>query len=330
MNRMHNMADLETFLNAQEDPSVRVPVLCEVTYDGEYVIPYATMSGYHVSKSSEKMAAYGYVLENIPKSEKEEFAYATFAMIPGQTSRFTVMLCADDLISPAGSDNDTLTYFEIGIPGFDVNFEWAHEGAVDILIGDDAVEDVYAYLADVAAVISADAPAVSDDVITVVVSKDFTLSKPSAVYWRINGVRLRGSVSSDYALEISINRVHSVDLAGMETSFDENVDIAAIYAKFTPEIEPDNEVVVKVSSIPYATKKGVYEVYVHTSTGKVSTGEGEDDAQETWTDEAVLVFDVSSGESTTESYSSSSSSGGCNSGLGLTGVLALLVIKRKR
>ena len=255
------------------------------------------------------------------------------------------MLCADDLIFPAESDNDTLTYFEIGIPGFDVNFGWADQEqdiehgrsriygddqTMELLLGDDNAENVYAHLKDVAAAISADAPAVGNDVITVVVSKDFTLSKPSAVYWRISGVTLRGSDNTRYAIDAEISRVHSVNLAGMDTSFDENIDSAALQAMFTPDIEPDTEVVVKVRSIPYATKKGVYEVYVQTSTGKVSTGEGEDDAQETWTEEAVLVFDVSSGESTTGSYSSSSSSGGCNSGLGLAALLVLLVIRRKR
>ena len=158
MNGLHNMADLDTFLNSQDNHSERIPVLCEITYEGDYVIPYATMAGYHVKNSSEKLAKYGYALENIPKSEKEEFAYTTFAMIPGQKSRFTLMLCADDMIHPADDATDTMTYFEIGIPGFDVNFEWAKQGAVDILLGDDTVEDVYAYLADVAAEISADLP----------------------------------------------------------------------------------------------------------------------------------------------------------------------------
>ena len=345
MNGMNNIADLEAYLNAQEDPSVRIPVLCEVTYDGDYVIPYATMTGYHVSNSTEKLTAYNYALEAIPKSEKEEFAYASFAMIPGQTSRFTVMLCADDLIFPAESDNDTLTYFEIGIPGYDVNFRWAEQEqdidygrnriyggdqTIEILLDNGTAYNMYTNLEDVAAAVSADAPAVSDDVITVVVSKDFTLSKPSAVYWRISGVTLRDSDNTNYAIETEISRVHSVDLAGMDTSFDENIDSSELQAMFTPEIEPDTEVVVKVSSIPYATKKGVYEVHVQTSTGKVSTDEGEDNAQETWTDEAVLVFDVSSVESMTGSYSASSSSGGCNSGLGLAALLASLVIKRKR
>ena len=53
----------------------------------------------------------------------------------------------------------------------------------------------------------------------------------------------------------------------METSFDENVDMSEVYARFTPEVVPDSEVVVHVSSIPYATKKGVYEVYVQTCEG---------------------------------------------------------------
>ena len=264
MNGMHNMADLETFLNAQEDHSVRIPVLCEVTYDGEYVIPYASITGYNVSNSSAKLAEY-LSLEAIPKSEKTEFAYATFAMIPGKKSRCTLMLCADDMKYPADNSSDTTTYFEIAIPGFDVNFNWANEGAVDILFGDDSVEDVYSYLADVAEEISASAPEVSADIVTVMESKDFTLSKPSAVYWRI---KLRGSSSTDYTrLNTDISRTHSVDLSAMETSFDENVDMSEVYARFTPEVVPDSEVVVHVSSIPYATKKGVYEVYVQTCEG---------------------------------------------------------------
>ncbi|MBQ7219771.1 MAG: hypothetical protein IJS28_02205 [Synergistaceae bacterium] len=335
MNGMHNLPDLDTFLNSQEDHSVRIPVLCEITYDGEYVIPYASMAGYHVSNANEKLAEYSYALENIPKSEKEEFAYATFAMIPGQTSRFTLMLCADDMRHPADDDSDTMTYFEIAIPGFDVNFNWASEGAVDILLGDDSVEDVYAYLEDVAAEISADAPAVSADVVTVMESRDFTLTKSSAVLWRIADVKLRGSSDTDYVLEAGISRTHLVDLAGMETSFDEDVDMTEVYAMFTPEIMPDDEVVVSVRSVPYVTKKGVYEIRVQTSEGKVSAdGDGEDDAEETWTDEAMLVFEVSGssqGATADGGNTSSSSGGGCDSGVGVAGmlVLAVMVLKRR-
>ena len=369
MNGMHNLPDLDTFLNSQEDHSERIPVLCEITYDGDYVIPYASMAGYHVSNANEKLAEYDYALENIPKSEKEEFAYATFAMIPGQTSRFTIMLCADDMKHPADDDSDTMTYFEIAIPGFDVNFNWASEGAVDILLGDDTVEDVYAYLADVAAEISADAPAVSDDVVTEIVSKDFTLTKSSDVYWRINEVKLRtpvdevnASAISDYMLDTSIIRTHSVDLTGMDISFDENANSADIFAMLTPEVEPDSEVVVSVRTVPYVTKKGVYEIHVQTSTGKVISGDDENSAEETWTDEEPLVFEVStsagspnsgspSEDSPTEDSPStdspsedegtdsdsdtklSSSGAGCDTGLSVAGLaigLSLLLVKRKR
>ena len=343
MNGLHNLADLDTFLNSQEDSSVRVPVLCEITYSGEYVIPYATMTGYHVSNSSAKLAEYGYELENIPKGEKEEFAYKSFAMIPVQTSRFYLMLCADDMKHPADDGTDTVTYFEIGIPGFDVNFNWASEGAVDILLGDDSVEDVYSYLEDVAAQISADAPAVSADVVTVAESRDFTLSKPSAVYWRIKEVKMLGASGTDYVLETKLSRTHSVDLSAMDTSFDENADMASVQSMFTPEVEPDNEVVLTVSSVPYATKKGVYEIYVQTSTGKVSTGDADDEnsAVQTWTDEEPLVFEVAGGgQSTTPDGGTvpvtgtvGSSGGGCDSGLSVAGLmigLSLLVIRRKR
>ena len=77
----------------------------------------------------------------------------------------------------------------------------AEEGAVDILLSDDSVEDVYTYLADVAAEISADAPAVSADVVTVMESMDFTLTKSSEVLLRIKDVRLRESLNPDCMLE---------------------------------------------------------------------------------------------------------------------------------
>ena len=341
MNGMHNMADLETFLRVQGNPSVRIPVLCEITYDGDYVIPYATLSGYNIENLSEKLESYGYALENIPKNEKEEFAYTTFALIPGQTSRVTLMLCADDMMYPAKDNTDTSTFFEIGIPGVNVKFEWAHEGAVNILLGDDTLEDVYAYLEDVAAEIAAAAPSVSEDVVTAAEAGEFTLSKPSDVYWRIKEVKLRGYGSTNYMLDTSISRVHSVDLAGMETSFDENVDMSEVHAMFTPDTVPDNAVVVNVRSVPYATKKGVYEVYVQTSTGKeYSYLEDENSATETWTDEAPLVFEVTGIEQDTpdegtESVIGSvgSSGGGCDSGLSAAGLMTglyLLVIKRKR
>ena len=334
MNGMHNMADLDTFLNSQEDHSARVPVLCEITYNGEYVIPYASIAGYHVSNATEKLAEYAYALEDIPKSEKEEFAYTTFAMVPGQTSRCTLMLCADDMKHPADDASDTMTYFEIAIPGFDVNFNWASEGAVDILLGDDSVEDVYAYLADVAAEISADAPFVSDDVVTVMLSKDYTLTKSSAVYWKIKEVKLRGSDSTDVVLETSILRTSSVDLAGMDVSFDENANSADILLMLTPEVMPDNEVVVSVRTVPYVTKKGVYELHVQTSAGKVVSGDvasdDENNADEVWEDEAVLVFEVAASAGNEESTGSvQSSGGGCDAGFGAAGLLLLLMIKRK-
>ena len=333
MNGMHNMPDLDTFLNSQEDHSACIPVLCEITYSGEYVIPYASIAGYHVSNATEKLAKYSYALENIPKSEKEEFAYTTFAMVPGQTSRFTLMLCADDMKHPADDASDTMTYFEIAIPGFDVNFNWASEGAVDILLGDDSVGDVYAYLEDVAAEISADAPAVSADVVTEIVSRDFTLTKSSAVYWKIKEVKLRGSSSTAYMLDTDISRTHSVDLAGMDVSFDEDVDMSEVYAMFTPEIMPDNEVVVHVSSVPYVTRKGVYEIHVQTSTGKVVSGDvdadNENNAEETWTDEETLIFDVSGNSGGPGSHALSSSGGGCNSGFGvMMTALSLLILRR--
>ena len=182
-------------------------------------------------------------------------------------------------------------------------------------------------------------------------SKDFTLTKPSDVFWKIKEVKLRGSVdevnasaTADYMLDTSISRTHSVDLAGMNTSFDEDANSADIFAMFTPEIVPDNKVVVSVRSVPYVTKKGEYEIYVQTSTGKVSSGDDENSAEETWTDEEPLVFEVSAGgdspstnpqkDSDTDSYTTLSSSGrGCNVGLSVAGLaigLSLLLMKRKR
>ncbi len=101
---------------------------------------------------------------------------------------------------------------------------------------------------------------------------------------------------------------------------------------FTPDVEPDTGVVVRVSSVPYATKKGVYEVYVQTSTQK--TGTEEDTAVEVWTDEEPLVFDVpEDGQSTTPDVGTvGSAGGGCDSGLSLAGLviwLSLPVMRRK-
>ncbi len=241
MNGKNNMFDLEAFLKLQEDHSVRIPVLCEIKCEGEYTIPYATMSGYHVSNSSEKLAAYGYNLANIPKTEKEEFAYTTFAMIPGKASRFYLMLCADDIIQPDHDDTDTITYFDIGIPGFDVSFNWSEQGndptgrkdswdggTLSILLDKSTSSDVYTYLADVAEEVFAGAPDATSDAVTVAESKYFTLSKPLAVYWRIKDVKLRGETSADCVLSAEMWRVHPVDLAGMNVSVDENVDTAEL------------------------------------------------------------------------------------------------------
>ena len=46
-----------------------------------------------------------------------------------------------------------------------------------MFLDEGTLKDVYAYLEDVAAEISADAPAVSADVVTVMESMDFTLTK---------------------------------------------------------------------------------------------------------------------------------------------------------
>ena len=81
-------------------------------------------------------------------------------------------------------------------------------------------------------------------------------------------------------------------------------------------------------------------MYVQTSAGKVSTGEGEDDAVQMWTDEEPLVFEVTGGgQSTTPggtepvSGTVGSSGGGCDSGLSVAGLLiglSLLVMRPKR
>ena len=182
-------------------------------------------------------------------------------------------------------------------------------------------------------------------------SRDFKLTKSSEVFWRIKGVQIRDvsvSTTTDYILDTSISRTHSVDLSGMDTSFDENVNMAEVYVMFTPEIMPDNEVVVSVRSVPYVTKKGVYEIYVQTSEGKVSSGEDENNAEEIWTDEKPLVFEVlaTAGSTNAEPQNTtidsdttplssdtgsdavmSSSGGVCNVGLAIG--LSLLMIRRK-
>ena len=149
---------------------------------------------------------------------------------------------------------------------------------------------------------------IPDNIVSSATAKTYTLTSNGDVFWKISGVKFKGTVSTsdeedderDY-LDITLETVSEDEAAPSD------------YGKTA---------IITVSSIAGYTPKGEFEITVQKS----------EDCEE-WTDAEVLKFDAVNGESSSENFGGVSSSGsGCDAGisaLGLGILFAALMIKRK-
>ncbi len=151
---------------------------------------------------------------------------------------------------------------------------------------------------------------IPDNIVLSAATRTYTLTANENVFWLVSGVKLSGAaLTSDTAsddrdyLDITITRVSDDTVSG-DTGAPNN------YGK---------TICVTISSIPAYTPKGEYEITVQKS------ADGDE-----WTDAEVLSFNTADGDNGDgEYYGVSSSSSGCDVGIGLA-ALAIFAFTRKR
>lgn len=91
-----NIDVLEAYLDSQTEKDLPVPVTCEVMYEGDYIFPYITVTGYNYKEGTRDK--YGDDYSNVTNEDiGETILHYSTSLFPGVPHEFTFMLAPSDI-----------------------------------------------------------------------------------------------------------------------------------------------------------------------------------------------------------------------------------------